>query len=313
LVISYAVEIAAALSADIPVLFVCVAVSREGDQASLRRGRGAVKMLLNFSNMVDVKKAECTVQADKERELALVDATEVNAQVRAALSAAMAAVQADVPELYAYQCGEPEALAAVAPERRLTVLEAASAAGLVAVVAELADQVYLKGDNEGADYPFYPLFIAASNGHLTVVRTLLVAGAQVDMTNSKGVFALFIAAQEGYVTVVCALLEAGAEVDKASNNSYTSLIISSFNGFLNVVRALVAAGADANRSTEAGWSPLFVAAKRGHLATVAFLLESGADPLKASSAEYSDIPAGTTPAEVAEAGGHVEVAALLRK
>jgi hypothetical protein len=280
LVISYAVEIAAALSADIPVLFVCVAVSREGDQASLRRGRGAVKMLLNFSNMVDVKKAECTVQADKERELALVDATEVNAQVRAALSAAMAAVQADVPELYAYQCGEPEALAAVAPERRLTVLEAASAAGLVAVVAELADQVYLKGDNEGADYPFYPLFIAASNGHLTVVRTLLVAGAQVD---------------------------------KASNNSYTSLIISSFNGFLNVVRALVAAGADANRSTEAGWSPLFVAAKRGHLATVAFLLENGADPLKASSAEYSDIPAGTTPAEVAEAGGHVEVAALLRK
>ena len=89
---------------------------------------------------------ECAVEADKKRELALVDATKVNKQVRLALMAAMAAAEANVPELDAYQCGEPEALAAVPAERRLAVLKAASAAGLVAVVSKLAGQVYLQGD-----------------------------------------------------------------------------------------------------------------------------------------------------------------------
>jgi len=140
------VEIDAALSAAKPVIFVCVAVvSVEGQRATLRRGKGAVQMLQNFSYMVDVEKAECANEADKTL-LAVIDATKVNKQVRQALLAAMEAVQANVPELDAYQCGEPEALAAVPAERRLAVLKAASAAGLVAVVSELASQVYLQGD-----------------------------------------------------------------------------------------------------------------------------------------------------------------------
>jgi ankyrin repeat protein len=78
------------------------------------------------------------------------------------------------------------------------------------------------------------------------------------------------------------------------------------------VRVLLEAGVDIERSMDEGWSPLFAAAWAGNLATVAFLLERGADPLKVSSAAYLGVEAGTAPAEVAEAQGHIEVAALLR-
>jgi hypothetical protein len=300
------VEIDAALSAAKPVVFVCVAVSVEGQRAVLRRGKGAVKMLRNFSYMVDVVKAECAVEADKKRELALVDATKVNKQVRQALVAAMATVQENVSELDAYQCGEPEALAAVPAERREAVLEAASAAGLVAVVYELAGQVNLQG-------VYYPLFIAASNGHLEVVHALLEAKAKVDQADNDGWTPLFMAAQKGHFEVVRALLEANAEVDKADNDGVTSLFMAAQNGHLEVVHALLEAKAEVDQASNSGWSPLFVAAWAGHLATVAFLLERGADSLKVSTVAWRGAEAGTAPAEVAEAQGHIEVAALLRK
>jgi hypothetical protein len=333
------VEIDAALSAAKPVVFVCVAVSIEGEHAVLRRGKGAAEMLRNFSFMVDVQRAECAVEADKKRELALVDATKVNKQVRQALVAAMATVQENVSELDAYQCGEPEALAAVPAERREAVLEAASAAGLVAVVYELAGQVNLQGvcyplfiaasnghlevvhalleakakvdqaDNDG----WTPLFMAAQKGHLEVVRALLEANAEVDKADNDGVTSLFMAAQNGHLEVVHALLEAKAEVDQAHNDGWTPLCVAAQNGHLEVVHALLEAKAEVDQASNSGWSPLFVAAWAGHLATVAFLLERGADSLKVSTVAWRGAEAGTAPAEVAEAQGHIEVAALLRK
>ena len=78
--------------------------------------------------------------------------------------------------------------------RRLAVLQAASAAGLVAVVSELAGQVNLQGE-------YYPLYIAASNGHLEVVRALLEAKADVDLADNDGVTPLFMAACNGHLEV----------------------------------------------------------------------------------------------------------------
>ena len=62
---------------------------------------------------------------------------------------------------------------------------------------------------------------------------------------------------------------------------------------------LLKAGADANQAATGGWKPLHVASKYGHAKAVALLLGSGVQ---------SDARAMLA----AEAGGHTEVAELLR-
>ena len=133
-----------------PIVFRCATATVLGPGGRVtvtNGGRAAVMVLSNFSYMVDVGKAECSVAADKERELKLVDVPEVNAAVRQCLVAGMAAVQADAWEVEAYLCGEPEALDELPAERSLAVLKAASAAGLAAVVKVLVGKVPIQKEN----------------------------------------------------------------------------------------------------------------------------------------------------------------------
>eukprot|EP00803_Ostreobium_quekettii_P007107 evm.model.scf_767.1 EVM.evm.TU.scf_767.1 scf_767:25225-28318(+) len=60
-----------------------------------------------------------------------------------------------------------------------------------------------------------PLFVAAQNGEVEVVRCLLQGGATVDRPNKDGATALYIAAQNKHVEVVEALIEAKADVNHA--------------------------------------------------------------------------------------------------
>lgn len=104
-------EIAAALENGLPVVFACVAVGHlQASAATLNRGgNGAVYMLYNFSRMVDVTQAECTVAADKTI-YASINPFEVKKRVRQELTAAMVVVEAEVSGLDAYRCGDLEVL-----------------------------------------------------------------------------------------------------------------------------------------------------------------------------------------------------------
>ena len=279
-----AVELSAAIAAEKDIVFICAAVAEVG-KGTVRVDRGGnagVQMLNNFSFMVDVRGAQAAVQADVVRELGAIEASEggadrVNQVVRQALTAGVVAVQANAPAVDAFRCGEPEALEALGEAEVEGALEAACAAGLEGAVAALLGR---GGAAAAAVKGYYPLFIAAANGHVAVVELLLGAeGVKVNEADENGVIPLIWAAQEGHGDMVRDLLGAGALVNLAAHD---------------------------------GQSPLFVASEVGKLEVVGLLLCAGADKGAVTNEAYTAVPPGTTALAVAELNGHSAVAALLR-
>ncbi|CAE7819882.1 Ank2 [Symbiodinium sp. KB8] len=197
-----------------------------------------------------------------------------------------------------------------------------------------------------------PLFIAAQNGQLEVVRLLLEASADQDKALEDGATPLFIAAQQGQLEVARRLLEASADKDKARQdgsadkdkaleNGATPLYIAAEKEQLAVVRLLleasadkdkaeenggtplfITASADQDKAFEDGATPLFIAAQQGQLEVARRLLEASADKDKASADKDKalakadkdkGLKVGATPLFIAAQNGQLEVVRLLLK
>ena len=96
----------------------------------------------------------------------------------------------------------------------------AATKGNVELVVALMDK--LGADKNFQDeYGDTPLINAANKGHLPVVKTLLAAGANVNITNASEHTALHAAADMGFDGIVGALLEAGAKTDARDEDGDT--------------------------------------------------------------------------------------------
>lgn len=105
-------------------------------------------------------------------------------------------------------------------------------------------------------------------------------------TNREGLTPLAVAAELGHVTLVRTLLQAGAGVD--DGDSGTPLCRAAEKRHVPVLRALIDAGADVNRpSGDRARTPLMASAALGHVEAVGLLLEAGAD-VKALDADNKD-------------------------
>jgi ankyrin repeat protein len=151
-----------------------------------------------------------------------------------------------------------------------------------------------------------PLFIAAKNGHVEVVRVLVCAGANVNATNTRGLACLQVAIQSGHSEVARELVEAGA-VESSDRPSQTQKI-----GGINVqaqLQKLISAiqGGDMSgigvliKKLEKyldqefyGSTLLYLAATTGNLDVVKLLLQSREDVNKA------------TPSRITPLGGALE-------
>ena len=85
-----------------------------------------------------------------------------------------------------------------------------------------------------------PLFMAAHQAHLEVVRVLVESGANKDRSKTDdGATTVFIAAQRGHLEVVRFLVESGANKDQSkTDDGATPLFIAAAKGHLEVVRVL---------------------------------------------------------------------------
>ncbi|KAI3382144.1 hypothetical protein SNEBB_011137 [Seison nebaliae] len=99
-----------------------------------------------------------------------------------------------------------------------------------------------------------PLFCAAKEGHVSIVKYLLVKGANPNARNHYGISVLWIPSQKGYDSVVELLLEHDADTELAPK------------------------GKEAEDRGIAGWTPLYAAMKSRQSSTVKLLLKHGADP-----------------------------------
>ena len=133
-------------------------------------------------------------------------------------------------------------------------------------------------DNRGMS----PLFLACEQGVLVFVKKLLSSGANPNLTTTAN-YPLLVACQHRHHEIVKLLLENGADVQATDEDSKSALLRAlqslshgDSNPNLSTVNLLLDYGADTNTMTLSGMRPLHMACIRGLTATVQRMLKCGA-------------------------------------
>ena len=130
-----------------------------------------------------------------------------------------------------------------------------------------------------------PLIIAARNGNLDSVKTLLRYKADIEARGTvkvydqviEGCTPLWAAAATGHLDVVELLIARNSKVDGRTTTNSTPLRAAAYDGRLDIVRCLVENGADVNAHNNFENTPLIVACYNGHINVVTYLIECGAN------------------------------------
>lgn len=114
------------------------------------------------------------------------------------------------------------------------------------------------------------LHVAAMLGHSRVIRTLLAAGANPSLPNSRGMLPLHLAATYKRAAAACLLLEAAPHTASAvAPDGSTPCHMAAQKGAAAIVRAMLDAAPElALAKMETGATPLHMAAQKGHDETV---------------------------------------------
>jgi len=118
-----------------------------------------------------------------------------------------------------------------------------------------------------------PLHTAAKQGHIGIVQLLLNNGADPNLENDYGETPLYLAFQNDHDNVEHLLLEKGARPEKEYFE--TKLVLAIEHGNARDVRNQLLSGVNINFDQS---EPLRAAVRNGHKDIVALLLSNGADP-----------------------------------
>ncbi|XP_029417766.1 putative ankyrin repeat domain-containing protein 31 isoform X2 [Nannospalax galili] len=104
--------------------------------------------------------------------------------------------------------------------------------------------------------------------------------ARIHKRNAKGESQLHLASRRGNLSLVKSLIESGADVNLKDNAGWTPLHEASNKGFSDIILELLKSGAKVNSENVDGILPLHDAAVGNHLKAAEILLEHGANPNK---------------------------------
>ncbi|RLU19802.1 hypothetical protein DMN91_008361 [Ooceraea biroi] len=145
------------------------------------------------------------------------------------------------------------------------------------------------------------LWAAAGAGHLSVLKTLVKAGANVNHPTKTNSTPLRAACFNGRLDIVKYLTDHQADINIPNMFNNTCLMIASYKGHLDIVNFLLDKGADPNKKAYCGATALHFAAECGHSTIVCELLKYGAKMTKSVSGMTPLITAAErTRAEVVE-------------
>ncbi|MDI9348802.1 MAG: ankyrin repeat domain-containing protein [Candidatus Symbiobacter sp.] len=152
---------------------------------------------------------------------------------------------------------------------------------------------------------YTPLFEACLNNQPEIVKILLAARPDLDaqITNSQfqGFTAAMLLAYNNNTEILKLLIDAGANLQIVSTAGLaTASLLAAQAGSVDALKMLLAAKVDINQVAEIGGTALVRAAENGNLKVVKFLIENGAD-INATN------KAGWTPLMAAAWKGHADV------
>jgi WD40 repeat protein len=258
------VELAAAIERKKPVVIKGGVAKKEEDGTYFYDTNGMKIMLDNLTHMINSEAAQCAVSADFDREMARIRGMEggvdrINCVVVGVLEGAQHSVSANVPEVDAFVCGEPESLRGMGLDLRCTgqernrameVIAVASGGGRVEVLEELWKGWGLSaaldanvGETKTAAIATgtklssssskwicelidesKAIWIACKGGHITVLKKLLnCPGININVIGSSGSTPLMMAKQGQHQEII-ELLEKNGATERITNVRRGSLI-----------------------------------------------------------------------------------------
>jgi ankyrin repeat protein len=137
-----------------------------------------------------------------------------------------------------------------------------------------------KSTKDGKDALFYAAFF----GHSAIVQKLLEKRTSTEFMGSLNL-ALLASAQEGHESIVRLLLEAGANVNHVSKDQATPLILATHRGHTQIVRVLLIK--NANPSIKFGNETALDIAKRKRLSKIVKMLSPPRKPILEWIMDYS--------------------------
>ena len=155
-------------------------------------------------------------------------------------------------------------------------------------------------DNDGR----IPLLLAAQEGHIPVVATLLEAGSPVESKGHNFKTSFMVAALEGHIDLVHYLLCNNADINHRDVDSRTTLYMLALENAVDIAGVLLDYDASLEIVDKDRRTPLHVAAWQGHLEMCQLLLARGSDP----NAMDKD---RRTPIQFAAWQGHAVIVELL--
>ena len=109
------------------------------------------------------------------------------------------------------------------------------------------------------------------------MKSLIAAGANVNVNNRNGVTPLLAAADKNHLAIVLHLIANGANVNAKDSErlfapcGVTALHLSSDKGYLELVKLLLENGADVNAKDDDGVTPLDYAKKNNQIEVIEIL------------------------------------------
>ena len=124
-----------------------------------------------------------------------------------------------------------------------------------------------------------PISIAVQNNYPEVIKLLIDAGADLNITSRKlrGATPLIVAIYTGHIDNMKMLITAGASVTLSDATDVTPLHWAAWMGITNAIQPLIDAGAEVDAEDDVGETPLYKAANEGHNTIVRLLIDAGAN------------------------------------
>ena len=118
----------------------------------------------------------------------------------------------------------------------------------------------LNNINQKFDNGMTALMQACRFGQMEIVKLLLQAGADINLTNNDGNNALWLACFSGDTHTIRVLIENGVNIDNQNVTGATALIYAASAGKASIVQQLLEAGADPHIKTQDDFTALDLAA-----------------------------------------------------